>query len=103
MGFLLDPNDHTVQLYSITGLTNPLYSISSSSFPYFLSLWFLAFLFFHFIFAVPPMEIFPGGSSVSPSKEVNKGDIIIKIVHDCIMIMTNMSDQGKCKDLRYYT
>ena len=27
MGFLLDPNDHTVQLYSITGLTNPLYNM----------------------------------------------------------------------------
>ena len=36
-----------------------------------------SFLFFHFIFAAPPMEIFPGGSDLSPSKEVNKGDIII--------------------------
>ena len=27
MGFLLDPNDHTVQLYSITSLTNPLNSM----------------------------------------------------------------------------
>ena len=32
---------------------------------------------FHFLFAVPPMEIFPGGSGLSPSKEVNKGEIII--------------------------
>ena len=51
--------------------------LSSSSFPYFLSLWF-SFLFFHFIFAVPPIEIFPGGSGLSPSKEVNKGDIITR-------------------------
>ena len=35
-------------------------------------------LFFHFLFAVPPMEIFPGGSGLSPSKEVNKGEIIMK-------------------------
>ena len=44
-----------------------------------------SFLFFHFIFAVPPMEIFPGGSGLSPSKEVNRGDIIIMII---IVIMT---------------
>ena len=37
-------------------------------------------LFFHFLFAVPPMEIFPGGSGLSPSKEVNKGEIIIIII-----------------------
>ena len=54
--------------------------LSSSYFPYFLSLWFLAFIYFHFLFAVPPMDIFSGGSGLSPSKEVNKGDIIITLV-----------------------
>ena len=39
---------------------------------------FFIFYFFHFLFAVSPMEIFPGGSGLSPSKEVNKGDIVIK-------------------------
>ena len=53
-----------------------------SFFPFFLFLpLFLVPLVFSFFifslsFAAPPIEIFPGGSGLSPSKEVNKGEKI---------------------------
>ena len=38
------------------------------------------------------MEIFPGGSGLSPSKEVNKGDIIIKIIFKLIETILQYND-----------
>ena len=41
------------------------------------------------------MEIFPGGSGLSPSKEVNKGDIIIIII--LVYVPKGTHDNGVTK------